>query len=324
MEQNTPTVFLFAGQGCQYYNMGEELYQSNETFRNTLLTLDLHARQLMGASVLDTIYGNHQPRGAAFDELRFTNPAIFMIQYALAAMLQEDLQLRPDYVLGNSLGEMVAAAVSGAVAPENMLSAVIRQAEVLSSYCRKGTMISILHDNTIFRKTPELYTNSTLAAVSYDQHFTIAAAEDRVQQIIRFLDQQEMLYMQLPVQYAFHSQLIDIAEEKFKETFDNVSFIPPAIKFIAGVHGQQLSTLDANYCWQAVRAPMKLNEAVHFLETKPPCRYIDCSPSGTIKNILNKIVNPANGSKHYGIMSPFRQEIKNLQQLRELSTSASI
>lgn len=317
-------VFLFAGQGCQYYNMGAELYNTNVCFRNTLLTLDKEVRKMMGASVVDYIYNKYHHREDTFDDIRFSNPAVFMIQYAMARYLQDEMHVRPDAVLGSSLGETVAAAVSGAVRPVEMLYALIEQARVVEQQCCKGGMITILGDPALYEQTPLLRDNAALIAVSYKGHFTLSASQGALIAIQAWLDSKELAYSILPVKYPFHNLLLDGAREQFLNTMRQIHFTQPAISFYSGVQARQLYNLDANYFWEAVREPIRFTEAVKQLETTGPQFYVDCSPSGGCINLLTKILQPSSTSTRHAIMNPFGQELKNLKLLVQQRQALSL
>ncbi|TWV96298.1 acyltransferase domain-containing protein [Chitinophaga pinensis] len=317
-------VFLFAGQGCQYYNMGAELFNTNVHFRNTLLTLDKEVRKMMGASVVEYIYDKYHHREDTFDDIRFTNPAIFMVQYAMARYLQEEMHMRPDCVLGSNLGETVAAAVSGAVRPVDMLYALIEQARIIEQQCCKGGMITILGDPAMYDSIPLLRDNAAIIAVNYEGHFTLSASQGALIAIQAYLDGKGLPYSVLPVKYPFHNLLLDSARDQFLNTLRHVGFAQPLITFFSGVQARQISKVDATYFWDAVREPIRFTAAVNQLEESGPCFYVDCSPSGSCNHLLTKILSPSSSSTRHMIMNPFGQELKNLKLLVQQRQALSL
>ncbi|WP_160717032.1 acyltransferase domain-containing protein [Chitinophaga solisilvae] len=308
-------VFLFSGQGSQYFNMGAELYRANATFRRTLQWLDEEAIRVSGSSVIAQIYTDQQVKGE-FDELRYTNPALFMVQYAMAKVLQEELQIHPSYVLGYSLGEMVAAAVSGIVHPLDMLGALIRQALEIKAHCGNGGMLTVLQDHRIFREQ-QPFSSLSLAAVNYDEHFIVAGDEPSLQQLERFLGQQDLLSVRLPVRYAFHSPMMDPVKSAFVSCFRDIHFSTPVIPFVSGTLAKRVYMTVADYYWEVIRAPVRFSEAVRQMETAGNYFYIDCSPSGTLKSILDRILSPASSSVCHATMNRFGNELKKLQLLSQ-------
>lgn len=310
---------MFAGQGSQYFRMGEALFQSNTTFRDVLMFLDKEACNICGCSIADMIYHQQQAKGSAFNTLRYTHPAIYMVQYAMAKTLQEDMGIRPSCVLGSSLGEAVAAAVSGAIDPVDMLGLVMAQSAAVERHCSKGGMITILHDIAIMDTSvplQEMDGDVTLVSVNYSGHFTLAASAEAIDRIKTHLDQRSILYGQFPVEYAFHSPMIEAAKYDFIGRCERVGFSRPLIPVISGFLARQISSFNPLYLWQTVREPIRFSDSIRYLEETGANYYIDCSPSGTLQTICSRVINRHSASMVYPVMSQFRQELKNLQLLR--------
>src|SRR5436309_1981687 len=118
---------MFSGQGSQYFQMGKELFKTNDTFRNWMVRLDPIAKELTGYSVIETVYSDGSRKGDSFDRTLLTHPAIFMVEYALAQALMHAGVL-PDMVLGVSMGSFAAATVAGFIEVEDALASVVHQA----------------------------------------------------------------------------------------------------------------------------------------------------------------------------------------------------
>ncbi len=121
---NTRTVFLFSGQGSQYFQMGKELFTHNQIFRHWMLQLDSLVKTHYDISILHQLYEQDKNPREPFSRTLYTHPAIFMIEFALTKTLIEQ-QVFPDVLVGCSLGEFVAAAVSGMLKVEEALDLVI-------------------------------------------------------------------------------------------------------------------------------------------------------------------------------------------------------
>ncbi|MBG1266946.1 type I polyketide synthase, partial [Nostoc sp. WHI] len=108
----TPKIaFLFTGQGCQYQDMGRQLYETSPSFRQTLEECDRILRPYLEKPLLSVLY---PPSGSTspIDETAYTQPALFALEYALC-QLWRSWGIEPDAVMGHSLGEYVAATVAG-------------------------------------------------------------------------------------------------------------------------------------------------------------------------------------------------------------------
>ena len=102
-----------------------------------------------------------------------------MAEYALAYAL-EQRGIRPDYVIGASLGEHAAAAVSGVLSAEDALDCVLEQARIITETCRNGSMLAILGDPALYQDDPLLGEHSELASVNYHSHFVISGEREHI------------------------------------------------------------------------------------------------------------------------------------------------
>ncbi|NQZ12186.1 MAG: acyltransferase domain-containing protein, partial [Algicola sp.] len=119
-----PIVFMFSGQGAQYYHMGKELYECHPRFALWMDHCDEIVEPLIGTSLIDILYDESVTKGDPFDRVLYTNPALLCIQYSLSRVLME-MDIQPDYLLGYSLGEFTAAVVSGVMSLEEGLELLV-------------------------------------------------------------------------------------------------------------------------------------------------------------------------------------------------------
>ncbi|OLQ56914.1 acyltransferase [Bacillus licheniformis] len=309
---NEPLVFMFSGQGSQYYHMGKELFKENTVFRQSMLEMDAIAARRIGTSIVEEIYHPAKRVSDPFDRILFSHPAIFMVEYSLYKVL-EDRGIYPDYVLGSSLGEFTAAAVSGVSDPENVLDSILEQAIVIQNSCEKGKMLAILDKPQLLNDDPQLFGNSELISINYDSHFVISGEEENIKQLTEALKEKQILCQLLPVCYAFHSPLIDPAESGYAEFLRSISIQNPSIPLVSSLTGSRLFKMDKHFFWDAVRKPMRFREAIQYLETRHTCRFIDLGPSGTLAAFAKQLIQGDSANRCCSIMTPFHQELKNLK-----------
>jgi bacillaene synthase trans-acting acyltransferase len=307
------TVFMFSGQGSQYFQMGRPLFDGNHIFRDWMMRLDDIARRSSGRSVIKTLYSDAHGRGDSFDRTLLTHPAIFMVEYSLAQTLIH-AGVRPDMVLGASLGSFTAATVAGFIGVEDALTAVMRQAIVLEEHCEPGGMTAVLADPAMY--TEEFLSDrSELAAVNFPSHFVVSGRGKELAEIEALLRRQEVGYQRLPVSLPFHSRWMDKAKAPFESFMQSVPCQHGQLPLVCCDQTAILFDLSDHYFWNVVRNPIRFRETITLLEQQDARRYIDVGPAGTLATFLKYGLPATTKSTVHAILTPFGFDQKNLAAL---------
>jgi bacillaene synthase trans-acting acyltransferase len=307
------TVFLFSGQGSQYFQMGRALYDGHDTFRGWMDRLDDVARQCSGTSIVRELYSDARAKGEPFDRLSLTHPAIFMVEYALAQTLMDE-GVTPDAVLGASLGSFAAAAVAGFLDAADALAAVIRQAAALEERSTPGGMTAVLADPAMFADEP-FRGRCELAGINFASHFVVSARRTELAAIEGTLKQREIVHQRLPVAFPFHSQWIDDAYTPFSSFMRSVVCRSGRLPLVCCDRTTAVSAVDGDYFWDVVRNPIRFRETVARLERDGARRYIDVGPAGTLATFLKYGLPKTSASTVHSILTPFGTDRKNLAAL---------
>ncbi|HEX8174206.1 MAG TPA: ACP S-malonyltransferase [Pyrinomonadaceae bacterium] len=307
-------IFMFSGQGSQYYQMGRGLYERDAVFRNTLDSLDAIVREEMGESILERVYGKTYRPEMVFDEFRFTHPAIFMLEYALARMLMAQ-GISPDMVLGMSLGEVAAAAIAGAVEPKDCLSMLIRQAEIFEARCPRGGMLAVLAPPELFHQNELFFQHSSLAAINSASNFVVAGGEPELRSIEEYLSDRRILFQRLPVAFGFHSPQIEPVRDEFQAVLERFPFGSPKIPFISCTAMGRVTEFDADYFWKVLRNPFHFGSIIEDLEKQGQFVYLDLGPSGTLWNQVKSVLKEGSLSQTFPLLSPYAKDTTLLEKV---------
>jgi trans-AT polyketide synthase/acyltransferase/oxidoreductase domain-containing protein len=308
-------IFMFSGQGAQYYHMGEELFQNRPSFRTWMKQLDDMVGEVLGTSILAQLYAPSHKKSDPFKRTLYTHPAIFMVEYALLQTLREE-GIEPDYVLGTSMGEFAAATCAGILTLEETVEILLKQAESLES-CPQGGMLAILADPNLFENEAVLHDNSELAAINFDAHFVVAGTDEKLRRIIEWLKVKNINYHLLPVSQAFHSSCIDSVSYTFTSYLLQKEYQLPRINFISGTYGKEMPSVSETYFWEIVRKPMLFQKTVRALEQDNNYIYVDLGPSGTLSNFVKYNLAADSTSRPFHIITPFGHTEKNIARLHE-------
>ncbi|MCU1350278.1 MAG: hypothetical protein JWO56_3308 [Acidobacteria bacterium] len=312
----TTTVFMFSGQGSQYFQMGRELFEKNDTFRSWMIRLDAIGRRFSGSSVVGSLYSDAKRKGDPFDRTLLTHPAIFMVEYSLAQSLI-DAGVRPDLVLGASLGSFAAAAVAGFIDVEDALAAVIRQATALEQSCEPGGMIAILADPALFAEDV-IRARAELAAVNFSSHFVVTAQRSGLAEIEAELKKRNVGHQRLPVSFAFHSQWIDDAKAPFVSFMRSVRRRQGRLPLVCCDRTTKVNELSDDDLWNVVRRPIRFRETIARLEQQGAHQYIDVGPAGTLATFLKYGLPKTTASTVHAILTPYGLDQKNLAAVSAL------
>jgi acyl transferase domain-containing protein len=311
-------IWMFSGQGAQYFNMGRDLYEAEPVFRDWMDRCDAVVRAIRSESFLNLVYRpadrSHSPD---FADLRHAHPALFSVQYSLAQTLLSR-GMKPSLLLGYSLGEMVAAAVGGAIALETALQTIVEQAELFASSAQPGAMLAVLASPASWDPRSSLYANTWLAARNAPEHFVLAGPPAAIERVQEHLQSREILHCRLPVAVGFHSPLIDTLERPFREGIERLKMAKLHYPLVSAAYVAQMTQLPADFWWDVVRRPVRFQETIAWLEERGSSSYIDIGPSGTLAAFLKYGLDATSASSVCSIMSPFDQGGNTLRRMEHV------
>jgi acyl transferase domain-containing protein len=255
-------AFLFPGQGAQYVNMGVELYRNEQVFRETVGRCCQLLQDELGADLRETLYpagGVSEATSARLKQTSWAQPALFVVEYALAAQWRS-WGIEPSVCVGHSIGEYVAACVSGVLGLEDALRLVALRGRLMETM-PAGVMTSVplAADEVESRLIEER--NLWLSAVNGPSLCVVSGSEDRVAAWEAQLAVEGIECRRLHTSHAFHSGLMDDAVAPFVAAVQEVEINEPQIPYVSNLTGEWITAAD-------VRDPgywgRHIREAVRF------------------------------------------------------------
>jgi acyl transferase domain-containing protein len=312
-----PVVWMFPGQGVQYFQMGRALYDGNATFRGWMDRLDSVAASYAGQSIVEVPYKGAQGKSQVFDHLLHTHPALFMVQFALAKTLLTEGFPAPQALLGASLGEFVAAAVGGVAEPEAMLFDIIKQARLFEAHCGGGAMLLVLDDADTFRTSPVYAGRCELAGVNFDGCFVVSGADRAIADIAVALKQKDIVHQLLPVPVAFHSSHVDTMRELYERTFAGRGGGSTSIPVVSCAPPTSSERFSPAYWWHVIRQPIEFQRTIlDFERDHPRTIYLDLGPSGNMATFTKYNLPQAAHERIVPVMTPFGRDLEAIDSAR--------
>src|SRR5690554_6491876 len=314
------TVFMFPGQGSQYFQMGRELYDKNHEFQKWMNRLNDLFKQVLSQSILNEIYDATKSKTEQFGNLSFSHPAIFMVEFSLAKALMAG-GVKPDLVLGASLGELVAAAIAEVLSLEECVKLLVKQVAIYEEQCQRGGMLAVLDRSELFYEHSVFHEKSELASLNCPNHFVVSGSDSAIDDIQSFLKAQDIVFLRLPVSYPFHSSLMASVKPDLDSLFSGLYPAQPKIPFFSCARADFIKKFDRNYWWDVIRNPIRFSESILMLEELGNYTYLDVGPSGTLSTFAKYNLGSIRNSISLSVLGPFGDELRNFETLSDqLST----
>lgn len=303
---------MFSGYGSQYYHMAETLYNNNSVFKKYMDYFNEQVVYCHNNNIIEVIYNSKKKNGESIEETKYVHPAMFMIQYSIYMVFYE-MGIKPDFVLGSSLGEIIAYAVAGVIDLKEIFDIILYQTKLIDENGKRGGMIAILEDLNAYNKISFINKNSYLASINYDSHFVVSSKKEQVSLISDYLHRNDIMHINLPVEIAFHSPLIDNMQNQLISYAKTKKFKKAKIPIVSCSLNKVLNNIDYRYFWYALRNQVKFYESIKLCENKGENIYIDLGPLGTLASFVNKIL--PYGTEVYSIITPFKRETENISKI---------
>lgn len=311
-----PVVFMYSGQGSQYFQMGAELYQTHPRFRLWMDHCDEMVEPLIGTSLMDIIY-QQADLTQAFDNIVHTNPALLSIEFSLTRVLLE-MGLQPDYLLGYSLGEFTAAAVAGAIPLEDALTFLIDYGRLLQSHSPPAGMLAIIaSEQQLLQQQPQLFKNCWVTARNFDKNFVISGLHKDIERVQQTLTADKIMCQRLPVNYGFHTEIMDPLQADFKAMMARVYPAEVNIPTVSCFTQAPIDAVSADYFWDVIRYPIEFSKTISAMLAKDDFLFIDVGPSGSLATFVKYLLPSSSESQYLEMINQFGKNNDSITKLRK-------
>jgi acyl transferase domain-containing protein/thioesterase domain-containing protein/acyl carrier protein len=288
--RDRPVVFMFPGQGAQYPGMGAELYRTDRIFRAHADQCAELLRTRSGIDLTPILYPDRpftESDALQFAQTHITQPALFMTEYALAKVWMH-WGITPDAMIGHSIGEYVAACLSGVMSLEDALTIIAKRGRLMQQ-TGPGAMLAI--SCPAKQLEPLLNGTKAVAAINTPLSCVVSGEVTEMTVLETFLIKENISYQRLATSHAFHSPMMGPILEQFQSEMATVKLEKPKIPYISNLTGgwatDEIATNPESWA-QHLRNTVRFADGLLELTASAERIFLEVGPGSSLSSFVKQ------------------------------------
>ena len=280
-------AYIFPGQGAQYPGMGKELFDNQPSARDYFL----QANEVLSFSITDVMFEGDEE---SLKQTKVTQPAIFL-HSIVAALVQSDFA--PDMVAGHSLGEFSALVASGALRFEDGLKLVYQRALAMQRACEinPSTMAAVLGlEDAVVEEVCSNVKGEVVVPANYNSPGQVVisgsyAGVEKASEQLKAKGAKRVV--PLAVGGAFHSPLMQPAQDELAEAIRSTDFQTPRCPIFQNVNARSTTDVDiiqTNLIDQ-LTSPVRWAQSVSAMIDAGATTFVECGPGKVLLGLVKRI-----------------------------------
>ncbi|MGB9225854.1 acyltransferase domain-containing protein, partial [Mycobacterium sp.] len=294
---------LYTGQGSQYVNMLRDLRQSEPIVAATFDEADRVMAPLLGKPLTAFIFADGSDETTAqrleqqLMQTEITQPAVLATDLALTRML-DAYGVRPDMVMGHSLGEYGALVAAGALSFDAALEAVSARGQGMASLsvADNGAMAAVFAPLAeIDRIVAETDGYVVVANINSNGQAVIGGATDAVDRAVAAFRAAGMNANRIPVSHAFHTAIVAPVSDPLKAALRRLDMRPPRRPIVSNVTGEfypadaDLDTM-LDLLGRQVASPVRFIDGLRTLYAAGARIFVEVGPKKALHGFVEDVL----------------------------------
>jgi acyl transferase domain-containing protein/acyl carrier protein len=271
-------VFVTPGQGSQWAGMVRELFEREPAFRAAFEELDRAIAAETGWSLIDRVLG--QNAATYLEEIDVIQPSLFAISVALAA-LWSAWGVKPDAVVGHSMGEVAAAHIAGALNLRDAVAVICRRSRLMKTIRGSGAMATVELGASEVEPLLQRANGLVSIAASNSPRTTILSGDAKtIDELLADLEARDVFARRVNVDVASHSSQVDPILGSLREELRGLAPRTAKTSMFSTVSGTFVEgkELDPEYWVRNLRQPVLFAKAIEALADNGHDIFIELSP----------------------------------------------
>ncbi len=293
-DENAGLAFVCSGMGQQWFAMGRGLLKSEPVFAAKFNEIDaLFADMGMDRSLVDVV--NDAEATSEIDQTECAQRAIFALQVALAA-LWDSVGIKPDFVVGHSVGEVAAAYIAGALSLKDAITVSFHRSRLQAELAGRGSMLAVgLSETDVAPYIKGLEASISIAAINSAGSLTLAGDTTVLEGLAAELEKAQIFARMLNVEVPYHSPVMDEIKSSLAQALAGIAPQPTHTPLISTVTGALIKgpSLDAAYWNRNVREPVAFARAVHALIDQGCRHFIEIGAHPVLASSIGECLGAA-------------------------------